>query len=87
MLFGTNLLNPVFLQEFMGYTAWKAGLVLAPRAAAASRDARDRAARAARKSIPARGRARLFVLRACALADGALEPPGRLLHVVVADSF
>ena len=31
MLFGTNLLNPVFLQEFMGYSAWKAGLVLAPR--------------------------------------------------------
>ncbi len=31
MLFGTNLLNPVFLQEFMGYTAWRAGLVLAPR--------------------------------------------------------
>jgi DHA2 family multidrug resistance protein len=31
MLFGTNLLNPVFLQEFMGYTAWDAGLVLAPR--------------------------------------------------------
>jgi MFS transporter, DHA2 family, multidrug resistance protein len=31
MLFGTNLLNPVFLQEFMGYSAWRAGLVLAPR--------------------------------------------------------
>jgi DHA2 family multidrug resistance protein len=31
MLFGTNLLNPVFLQEFMGYSAWQAGLVLAPR--------------------------------------------------------
>ncbi len=31
-LYGTGLLNPVFLQELMGYTAWKAGLVLAPRA-------------------------------------------------------
>jgi MFS transporter, DHA2 family, multidrug resistance protein len=30
-LYGTGLLNPVFLQELMGYTAWKAGLVLAPR--------------------------------------------------------
>ncbi|MGH8014004.1 MAG: DHA2 family efflux MFS transporter permease subunit, partial [Candidatus Binataceae bacterium] len=32
ILYGTGLLNPIFLQEFMGYTAWKAGLVLAPRA-------------------------------------------------------
>ncbi len=31
VLYGTGLLNPVFLQEYMGYTAWKAGLVLAPR--------------------------------------------------------
>ena len=30
-LYGTGLLNPIFLQEFMGYTAWRAGLVLAPR--------------------------------------------------------
>ena len=30
-LFGTGLLNPIFLQEVMGYSAWKAGLVLAPR--------------------------------------------------------
>ncbi len=30
-LYGTGLLNPIFLQEVMGYTAWKAGLVLAPR--------------------------------------------------------
>jgi MFS transporter, DHA2 family, multidrug resistance protein len=36
MLFGTNLLNPVFLQEFMGYTAWDAGLVLAPRGVGAA---------------------------------------------------
>ncbi|HTT76064.1 MAG TPA: DHA2 family efflux MFS transporter permease subunit [Candidatus Binataceae bacterium] len=35
VLFGTGLLNPVFLQEFMGYTAWRAGLVLAPRAVGA----------------------------------------------------
>jgi DHA2 family multidrug resistance protein len=35
ILFGTGLLNPVFLQEFMGYTAWKAGLIMAPRALAA----------------------------------------------------
>ena len=32
ILFGTGLLNPVFLQEYMGYTAWRAGLVMAPRA-------------------------------------------------------
>ena len=31
VLYGTGLLMPIFLQEFMGYTAWKAGLVLAPR--------------------------------------------------------
>jgi DHA2 family multidrug resistance protein len=30
--YGANLLNPIFLQEYMGYTAWKAGLALAPRA-------------------------------------------------------
>jgi DHA2 family multidrug resistance protein len=35
ILFGTGLLNPVFLQEFMGYTAWKAGLIMAPRGFAA----------------------------------------------------
>ncbi len=34
-LFGTGLLNPIFLQELMGYTAWKAGSVMAPRALAA----------------------------------------------------
>jgi MFS transporter, DHA2 family, multidrug resistance protein len=32
VLFGTGLLNPIFLQELMGYTAWKAGLVMCPRA-------------------------------------------------------
>jgi MFS transporter, DHA2 family, multidrug resistance protein len=31
VLFGSLLLNPVFLQELMGYDAWKAGLVQAPR--------------------------------------------------------
>ena len=31
VLYGTGLLNPVFLQNFMGYTAWKAGLVMSPR--------------------------------------------------------
>ncbi|MGH7931698.1 MAG: DHA2 family efflux MFS transporter permease subunit [Candidatus Binataceae bacterium] len=31
VLYGTSLLNPVFFQEFMGYSAWDAGLVLAPR--------------------------------------------------------
>jgi len=30
--YGASLLNPIFLQEFMGYTAWRAGLALAPRA-------------------------------------------------------
>ncbi|MGA2410521.1 MAG: DHA2 family efflux MFS transporter permease subunit [Candidatus Binataceae bacterium] len=30
-LYGTGLLNPLFLQESMGYNAMKAGLVLAPR--------------------------------------------------------
>jgi DHA2 family multidrug resistance protein len=32
ILFGTGLLNPIFLQEFMGYTASKAGMVMVPRA-------------------------------------------------------
>ena len=32
ILFGTGLLNPIFLQEFLGYTAWRAGLVMCPRA-------------------------------------------------------
>jgi MFS transporter, DHA2 family, multidrug resistance protein len=31
VLFGSLLLNPVFLQELMGYNAWNAGLVQAPR--------------------------------------------------------
>jgi MFS transporter, DHA2 family, multidrug resistance protein len=31
VLFGSLLLNPIFLQELMGYNAWKAGLVQAPR--------------------------------------------------------
>jgi DHA2 family multidrug resistance protein len=31
LLFGTGLLLPIFLQEFMGYTAFKAGLVMFPR--------------------------------------------------------
>ncbi|MBV8772921.1 MAG: DHA2 family efflux MFS transporter permease subunit, partial [Deltaproteobacteria bacterium] len=35
ILFGSGFLNPVFLQEFMGYTAWRAGLVMLPRALAA----------------------------------------------------
>ncbi len=30
-IYGINLLNPLFLQELMGYTAWKAGLAVAPR--------------------------------------------------------
>ncbi|HZO81576.1 MAG TPA: DHA2 family efflux MFS transporter permease subunit [Candidatus Binataceae bacterium] len=34
-LWGTGLLTPVFLQELMGYTAWKAGLVMVPRALSA----------------------------------------------------
>jgi MFS transporter, DHA2 family, multidrug resistance protein len=35
VLFGTILLSPLFLQELMGYSAWKAGLTLAPRGLAA----------------------------------------------------
>jgi MFS transporter, DHA2 family, multidrug resistance protein len=35
VLFGTGLLNPIFLQEYMGYTAWRAGMIMAPRAMAA----------------------------------------------------
>jgi DHA2 family multidrug resistance protein len=31
VLLGTLLLSPVFLQEFLGYSAWKAGLVQAQR--------------------------------------------------------
>jgi DHA2 family multidrug resistance protein len=34
ILFGSGFLNPVFLQEFMGYTAWRAGLIMLPRAVA-----------------------------------------------------
>jgi DHA2 family multidrug resistance protein len=30
-LYGTGILNPIFMQELMGYTAQKAGLVMAPR--------------------------------------------------------
>ena len=30
-LYGTGILNPIFLQEVLGYTASKAGLVMAPR--------------------------------------------------------
>src|SRR5262249_42094382 len=30
VLFGTILLNPLFLQELLGYSAWKTGLVQAP---------------------------------------------------------
>ena len=26
--YGANLLNPIFLQEYMGYSAWNAGLAL-----------------------------------------------------------
>jgi MFS transporter, DHA2 family, multidrug resistance protein len=35
VLFGTILLSPLFLQELMGYSAWKAGLTLTPRGLAA----------------------------------------------------
>ena len=35
VLFGTLLLSPIFLQELLGYNAWKAGLVQAPRGVAA----------------------------------------------------
>ncbi len=31
VLFGTLLLSPIFLEELLGYNAWKAGLVQAPR--------------------------------------------------------
>src|SRR5579885_1859368 len=31
VVYGANLLNPLFLQELLGYTAWKAGLAVAPR--------------------------------------------------------
>jgi len=34
-LWGTGLLMPIFLQELMGYTAWRAGLMMVPRATAA----------------------------------------------------
>jgi DHA2 family multidrug resistance protein len=36
MLFGSVLMSPIFLQEFMGYSAWQAGLALAPRALGAA---------------------------------------------------
>ncbi len=31
VLYGVNLMNPLFLQELLGYNAWKAGLAVAPR--------------------------------------------------------
>ncbi len=31
-LWGVNLINPIFLQEYMGYSAWQTGITLAPRA-------------------------------------------------------
>jgi len=31
IVFGTNLLNPLFLQQLMGYSAWNAGLAVVPR--------------------------------------------------------
>ncbi len=31
ILYGTNLLNPLFLQNLLGYNAWKAGVAVAPR--------------------------------------------------------
>lgn len=31
--YGMTILNPIFLQELLGYTAWKAGLAMAPRGA------------------------------------------------------
>jgi MFS transporter, DHA2 family, multidrug resistance protein len=31
VLFSVNLLNPLFMQELLGYDAWKAGVVVAPR--------------------------------------------------------
>src|SRR5262249_58414085 len=34
-LWGIGLLMPIFLQELMGYTAWRAGLMMVPRATAA----------------------------------------------------
>ena len=36
MLFGSVLLTPIFLQEFMGYSAWQAGLAMAPRSLGAA---------------------------------------------------
>jgi MFS transporter, DHA2 family, multidrug resistance protein len=35
VLFGVLLMTPLFLQELLGYTAWRAGLVLAPQGLAA----------------------------------------------------
>ena len=31
IVYGTNLLNPLFLQNLLGYDAWRAGLAVAPR--------------------------------------------------------
>jgi len=31
VMYGQNLLNPLFLQDLLGYTAWNAGLAVAPR--------------------------------------------------------
>ena len=56
-LYGTGLLNPIFLQELMGYTAWKSRTGAgAARARHDGLDAADRAARAPRLRYPSAGR-------------------------------
>ena len=31
MIYGVNLLNPLFFQELLGYSPWRAGLTVLPR--------------------------------------------------------
>ena len=53
ILYGANLLNPLFFQELLGYSAWRAGLAVVPRGfGTLARDAVDRAACAPRRLIP-----------------------------------
>jgi DHA2 family multidrug resistance protein len=54
MMFGVNILNPIFYQEFLGYSAWQAGLVMAPRGlcAAASMLLIGQVARMGKSTVP-----------------------------------
>ena len=82
VLYGTELLMPIFLQEFMGYTAWKAGLVLAPRGLGDDAvDAGGRTDRAPRFRHPSAGRSGLHPDDGRLVDDVRLGSPGQPVGV------